>query len=213
MYCRIYIGERSYKCFICIRGFNESGNFRRYMKIYEGDNLLFKCGVCFKGFNDILRLNVYMKVYIGEIVCDVCGKKFGKILDLYRYIKIYSGDRLYKCDLCGKIFCQKVNLITYQRIYIGQKVFRCDYCGLGFSRKIIFQQYMKIYLEDEEDFFVERIAVRFGKGQVEINMEVDVIEYMEVLFNEFVEDGEIQITDIQDVVLEDGEEIIVEVIS
>lgn len=178
------------------------------MKIHEGDNSPFKCGVCFKGFNDTLRLNAHMKVHTGEIVCDVCGKKFGKISDLYRHIKIHSGDRPYKCDLCGKTFCQKVNLITHQRTHTGQKAFRCDYCGLGFSRKTILQQHMKTHLEDEEDFSVERTAVRPGKGQVEINMEADVIEHMEALSNEFVEDGETQTTDIQDVVLEDGEEII-----
>lgn len=213
MHCRTHTGERPYKCPICTRGFNESGNLRRHMKIHEGDNSPFKCGVCFKGFNDTLRLNAHMKVHTGEIVCDVCGKKFGKISDLYRHIKIHSGDRPYKCDLCGKTFCQKVNLITHQRTHTGQKAFRCDYCGLGFSRKTILQQHMKTHLEDEEDFSVERTAVRPGKGQVEINMEADVIEHMEALSNEFVEDGETQTTDIQDVVLEDGEEIIAEATS
>ena len=211
MHCRTHTGERPYKCPICTRGFNESGNLRRHMKIHEGDNSPYKCGVCFKGFNDTLRLNAHMKVHTGEIVCDVCGKKFGKISDLYRHIKIHSGDRPYKCDLCGKTFCQKVNLVTHQRTHTGQKAFRCDYCGLGFSRKTILQQHMKTHMEDEDDYSVERTAVRPGKGQVEI-MEADVIEHMEALSNEFVEDGETQ-TDIQDVVLEDGEEVIAEATS
>ena len=70
---------------------------------------------------------------------------------------------------------------------------------------------MKTHMEDEDDYSVERTAVRPGKGQVEI-MEADVIEHMEALSNEFVEDGETQ-TDIQDVVLEDGEEVIAEATS
>ncbi|XP_061162463.1 zinc finger protein 836-like isoform X1 [Saccostrea echinata] len=211
MHCRTHTGERPYKCPICTRGFNESGNLRRHMKIHEGDNSPFKCGVCFKGFNDTLRLNAHMKVHTGEIVCDVCGKKFGKISDLYRHIKIHSGDRPYKCDLCGKTFCQKVNLVTHQRTHTGQKAFRCDFCGLGFSRKTILQQHMKTHMEDEE-FSVERTEVRPVRGEVEI-MEADVIEHMEALSNEFVEDGETQTTDIQSVVLEDGEEVITEATS
>lgn len=208
MHCRTHTGERPYKCPICTRGFNESGNLRRHMKIHEGDNSPFKCGVCFKGFNDTLRLNAHMKVHTGEIVCDVCGKKFGKISDLYRHIKIHSGDRPYKCDMCGKTFCQKVNLVTHQRTHTGQKAFRCDFCGLGFSRKTILQQHMKTHMEEEE-FSVERTAVRPIKGEVEI-MEADVIEHMEALSNEFVEDGETQTTDIEGVVLEDGGEMITE---
>lgn len=144
-------GEKPFKCPICTRAFNESGNLRRHMKIHTGDDTPYKCGVCFKGFGDMYRLHVHLKVHSGNITCDTCGKKFGKISDLYRHIRIHTGDKPYKCDMCHKAFCQKVNLQTHYRTHTGKTPYRCEICNFGFSRKQILDNHMKRHEEDEDE--------------------------------------------------------------
>ncbi|XP_075735564.1 uncharacterized protein LOC119169283 [Rhipicephalus microplus] len=72
----------------------------------------FRCTLCGRGFNQKMNLARHMQRHTGEKPhqCHLCSKRFNQKCNLERHIRSHTGERPFHCTFCPKSFNSKSNL-------------------------------------------------------------------------------------------------------
>lgn len=80
----------------------------------------FRCTVCGRGFNQKMNLARHMQRHTGEKPhqCHLCLKRFNQKCNLERHIRCHTGERPFHCTFCPKSFNSKSNLSRHEACHL-----------------------------------------------------------------------------------------------
>ena len=140
------ITKKNAKCRICGKGgFANTNNLRRHEKIHKDKSM--KCDICPKTFNNLESLTVHTQMHSGEnlFACDTCDKSFNRKSNLTMHQKIHTNERPFQCKTCSKSFKQITNLKYHEKVHRGEKPFECTNCGKRFSKRSNLKSHFRVH--------------------------------------------------------------------
>uniref|UniRef100_A0A087X3P2 C2H2-type domain-containing protein n=1 Tax=Poecilia formosa TaxID=48698 RepID=A0A087X3P2_POEFO len=137
------IKERSLKCDICGKGFENQHNFKKHCRTHRP----FSCETCSKCFSNIGHLNMHRRVHTGEkpFSCQVCKKTFSQEGNLKVHMRIHTGEKPFSCQVCRRKFTQIGGLKRHKKIHTGEKPFSCQVCRRKFTQIGGLKRHKKIH--------------------------------------------------------------------
>lgn len=94
----------------------------------------YKCPICMKGFTTEKYRDVHLKGHTGEkkFQCRTCEKAFLSKSHLTEHVKFHNDQsKKFLCSECGQRFIRNDYLVIHMRRHRGEKPFKCKFCGKG----------------------------------------------------------------------------------